>query len=70
MSKKKKGSYFKYKNGKLEIEGDSNNPDLIKLVKNDQIVSWIFKFIRLILAFATVPTVQKGIEFIYHYFSK
>lgn len=70
MSKKKKSSYFKYKNGKLEIEGDSNNPDLIKLAKNDQKISWVFKFIRLILAFITLPTVQKVIDFFWNYFSK
>lgn len=64
MSKKKKGSYFRYKNGKLEIEGDSNNHDLIKLAKNDQIVSWVFKFIRLILGLSAITAVNKVFSFL------
>ena len=53
MKKKKHSSKVDYKRGNVEISGEGNQ-EVISLARTDQITSWVFKFIRLIIGYLVV----------------
>ena len=66
MKKQKSPPFISYKRDKTQISGEANE-DVIKLVRNEQHRSWVFKFIRLILGYLVadnyvIDAIKSGIK--------
>jgi hypothetical protein len=59
MSSQKKIEIFKYKGKFTEIEGNANNPDLIKLAKKDHRLQCVWVVAKIIIAAISVYLITK-----------